>query len=115
MHNIVAFGGWLMRKWFGGTGRALVRFNQWWTQKVQDEPWEALVLLVLLGCMIFILSFLPGLLILTMFGVDLVEPVMIGCQVIWVGNYFRIIVVDQYAQFRQEQDQIIDRLKGDYR
>ena len=115
MHNIVAFGGWLMRKWFGSTGRALVRFNEWWTLKVRDEPWEALVLLVLLGCMIFVLSFLPALLILELFGVDLVAPIWIVSQVIWVGNYFRIILVDQYDQFRQEQDQIINRLKGHYR
>ena len=115
MHNIVAFSGWLMRKWFGGTGRALVRFNAWWNLKVREEPGEALVLMILIACIIFILSFLPALLILTMFGVDLVEPVMIGCQVIWAGNYLRIIVIDQYDQFRQEQDQIINRLKGHYR
>lgn len=115
MHNIVAFSGWLMRKCFGGTGRGLVRFNAWWNLKIREEPGEAFMFMILLACMIFVLSFLPGLLILELFGVDLVEHVMIGCQVIWVGNYFRIIVVDQYDQFRQEQDQIIDRLKGDYR
>jgi hypothetical protein len=115
MHNIVAFSGWLMRKWFGGTGRGLVRFNRWWTLKVREEPGEAFVLMILIACIIFILSFLPALLVLTMFGVDLVEPFMIACQVIWVGNYLRIIVLDQYDQFRQEQDQIIDKLKGKYR
>ena len=114
MHNIVAFGAWLMRKWFGGTGRGLVRFNAWWNLKVREEPGEAFMLMILFACMIFVMTFLPALLILTLFGVDLVAPIWIVSQVIWVGNYFRIIVVDQYAQFRQEQDQIINRLKGDY-
>ena len=115
MHNIVAFVAWLMRKWFGGTGRGLVRSNAWWNFKVRSDHGEAFVLMILIACIIFILSFLPGLLILTMFGVDLVEPFMIACQVIWAGNYLRIIVIDQYDQFRQEQDQIIDKLKGKYR
>lgn len=122
MHNIVAFGGWLMRKWFGSTGRGLVklghcglvRSNAWWNLKVRSEPGEAFVLMFLIACIIFVLSFLPALLILAMFGADLVKPFMIACQVIWVGNYLRIIVVDQYDQFRQEQDQIIDKLKGKY-
>lgn len=115
MHNIVAFGGWLMRKWFGGTGRGLVRSNAWWNFKVRSDHGEAFVLMILIACMIFILSFLPAMLILTMFGVDLFAAFTIGSQVIWVGNYLRIIVVDQYDQFRQEQDQIINQLKGDYR
>lgn len=115
MHNIVAFSGWLMRKWFGGTGRSLVNLNRWWTQKVQDEPWEAFFLMILFGLMIFVMTLLPTAFILYYFGVDLVAPVWIVLQVIWVANYLRIIVVDQYDQFRQEQDQIIDKLKGKYR
>jgi hypothetical protein len=115
MHNVVAFGGWLMRKWFGGTGRGLVRLNAWWTDKVQDEPGEAFFLMLVFGCLIFVVSLVPGLLIIEHFGVDVVTPIWIVSQVIWVGNYFRIIIANQYQQFRDEQDRLIENLKRNYR
>jgi hypothetical protein len=71
--------------------------------------------MMLFGGVIFILSFVPGLLILSQFGVDLVAPIWIVSQVIWVGNYLRIIMVNQYQQFRDEQDQLINNLKRNYR
>jgi hypothetical protein len=115
MHNVVAFGGWLMRKWFGGTGRGLVRLNAWWTRSVIEDPGQAFFVMLLFGGVIFILAFVPGLLILEHFGVDLVAPIWIVSEVIWVGNYLRIIMVDQYQQFRDEQDRLIENLKRNYR
>ena len=115
MHNVVAFGGWLMRKWFGGTGRGLVQLNAWWTNKVQDEPGEAFFLMLVFGCLIFVVSLVPGLLIIEHFGVDVVAPIWIVSQVIWVGNYLRIIIANQYQQFREEQDRLINTLKRNYR
>lgn len=115
MHNAMAFGKWLMRKWFGGTGRGLVRLNAWWTRKVQDEPGEAFFLMLVFGCLIFVVSLVPGLLIIEHFGVDVVAPIWILCQVIWVGNYLRIIISEQYQQFRDEQDRLIENLKRNYR
>jgi hypothetical protein len=115
MHNVVAFGGWLMRKWFGGTGRGLVRLNAWWTRSVIEDPGQAFFVMLLFGGVIFILAFVPGLLILEHFGVDLVAPIWIVSEVIWVGNYLRIIMVDQYQQFCDEQDRLINTLKRNYR
>jgi hypothetical protein len=115
MHNVVAFGGWLMRKWFGGTGRGLIRLNAWWTRSVIEDPGQAFFVMLLFGGVIFILAFVPGLLILEHFGVDLVAPIWIVSEVIWVGNYLRIIMVDQYQQFRDEQDRLIENLKRNYR
>jgi hypothetical protein len=115
MHNAMAFGKWLMRKWFGGTGRGLVRLNAWWTDKVQDEPGEAFFLVLLFGCLIVVLAFLPALLIMEQFGVDLFMPIWILFEVIWVGNYLRIIIANQYQQFRDEQDRLIENLKRNYR
>lgn len=115
MHNIVAFGGWLMRKWFGGTGRSLVRLNAWWTNQVIEDPWPAFFLMLLFGGVIFILAFVPALLIMEHFGVDLVAPIWIVSEVIWVGNYLRIIMAEQYQQFRNEQDRLINTLKRNYR
>lgn len=111
MHNIVAFGGWLMRKWFGGTGRSLVNLNRWWTRKVQDEPGEAFFLMILFGIMIFVVPLLPTAFVLYYFGIDLITPIWIMSQVIWVGNYLRIIFVDQYNQFKEEQNRMFDEIK----
>jgi hypothetical protein len=105
------FIGWLMRKWFSG----LIRLNKWWTRKVQDEPGEAFFLMLLFSGVIFILAFVPGLLIMEHFGVDLVAPIWIVSEVIWVSNYLRIIMTDQYQQFRDEQDRLIENLKRNYR
>ena len=115
MHNVVAFGKWLMRKWFGGTGSALARLNDWWTRAVIEDPGPALFLMLLFGVVIFVVSLVPGLLIMEHFGVDVVAPIWIVCQVIWVGNYFRIIMANQYQQFRDEQDRLIENLKRNYR
>jgi hypothetical protein len=115
MHNAMAFGSWLMRKWFGGTGRGLIRLNAWWTRSVIEDPGQAFFVMLLFGGVIFILAFVPGLLILEHFGVDLVAPIWIVSEVIWVGNYLRIIMVDQYQQFRDEQDRLIENLKRNYR
>jgi hypothetical protein len=115
MHNAVAFGSWLMRKWFGGTGRGLVRLNAWWTRSVIEDPGQTFFVMLLFGGVIFILAFVPGLLILEHFGVDLVAPIWIVCEVIWVGNYLRIIMAEQYQQFRDEQDRLIENLKRNYR
>ena len=115
MHNVVAFGKWLMRKWFGGTGSALVRLNAWWTRSVIEDPGPAFFLMLLFGVVIFVVSLVPGLLIMEHFGVDVVAPIWIVSEVIWVGNYLRIIMVDQYQQFRHEQDRLIENLKRNYR
>jgi hypothetical protein len=104
-----------MRKWFGGTGRGLVRLNAWWTRSVIDEPGQAFFVMLLFGVVIFVVSLVPGLLILEHFGVDVVAPIWIVSQVIWVGNYLRIIMAEQYRQFRDEQDRIINTLKRNYR
>ena len=115
MHNAVAFGGWLMRKWFGGTAHGLVRLNAWWTRSVIEDPGPALFLMLLFGVVIFVVSLVPGLLIMEHFGVDVVSPIWIVSEVIWVGNYFRIIIANQYQQFRDEQDRLIENLKRNYR
>jgi hypothetical protein len=115
MHNAMAFGGWLMRKWFGGTGSTLVRLNAWWTRAVIEDPGPALFLMLLFGVVIFVVSLVPGLLIMEHFGVDVVAPIWIVSQVIWVGNYLRIIIANQYQQFREEQDRLINTLKRNYR
>jgi hypothetical protein len=115
MHNAVAFGKWLMRKWFGGTGRGLVRLNDWWTRSVIEDPGPAFFLMLLFGVVIFVVSLVPGLLIREHFGVDVFAPIWIVSQVIWVGNYLRIIMVDQYQQFRDEQERLINTLKRNYR
>jgi len=101
------FIGWLMRKWFSG----VIRLNQWWTRKVQDEPGEAFFLMLLFGCLIFVFALVPGLLILSQFGVDLVAPISIVFEVIWAGNYFRIIIADQYQQFKEEQNRMFNDIK----
>jgi undecaprenyl pyrophosphate phosphatase UppP len=101
------FIGWLMRKWFSG----LIRLNKWWTRKVQDEPGEAFFLMLLFSGVIFILAFVPGLLIMEHFGVDLVAPIWIVSLVIWVGNYLRIIMTDQYQQFKEEQNRMFNEIK----
>jgi len=102
---------WLMRKWFGGTGRGLVRLNAWWTRLVIEEPGPAFFLMLLFGCAIFFLSLIPSLLILSQFGVDLVAPIWIVSEVIWVGNYLRIIMNEQYQQFKEEQNRMFNEIK----
>jgi len=102
---------WLMRKWFGGTGRGLVRLNAWWTRSVIEDPGQAFFVMLLFGGVIFILAFVPGLLILEHFGVDLVAPIWIVSEVIWVGNYLRIIMNEQYRQFKEEQNRMFDEIK----
>jgi hypothetical protein len=101
------FIGWLMRKWFSG----VIRLNQWWTRKVQDEPGEAFFLMLLFGCLIFVFALVPGLLILSQFGVNLVAPISIVFEVIWVGNYLRIIMNEQYRQFKEEQNRMFNEIK----
>jgi hypothetical protein len=96
-----------MRKWFSG----LIRLNKWWTRKVQDEPGEAFFLMLLFSGVIFILAFVPGLLIMEHFGVDLVAPIWIVSEVIWVSNYLRIIMTDQYQQFKEEQNRMFNEIK----
>ena len=115
MHNVVAFSKWLMRKWFGGTAQGLVRLNAWWTRSVIEDPGPAFFLMLLFGVVIFVVSLVPGLLIMEHFGVDVVSPIWIVSQVIWVGNYFRIIIANQYQQFRDEQDRLVNTLKRNYR
>jgi len=115
MHNVVAFGKWLMRKWFGGTGSALVRLNAWWTRSVIEDPGPSFFLMLLFGGLVFFLGLIPSLLIREHFGVDVFAPIWIVSQVIWVGNYFRIIIANQYQQFRDEQDRLINTLKRNYR
>jgi hypothetical protein len=56
-----------------------------------------------------------ALLIMEHFGVDVVAPIWIVSEVIWVGNYLRIIIAEQYQQFRNEQDRLIENLKRNYR
>jgi hypothetical protein len=106
---------WLMRKWFGGTGRGLVRLNAWWTRSVIEDPGPSFFLMLLFGGLVFFLGLIPSLLILSQFGVDLVVPIWIVCEMIWVGNYLRIIIANQYQQFRDEQDRLIENLKRNYR
>ena len=101
------FIGWLMRRWFSG----VIRLNKWWTRKVQDQPGEAFFLMLLFGCLIFILAFLPALLIMSQFGVDLFAPIWILSEVIWVGNYLRIIIVELYEQFKEEQNRMFNDIK----
>jgi len=103
----INFIGWLMRKWFSG----LIRLNKWWTRKVQDEPGEAFFLMLLFSGVIFILAFVPGLLIIEHFGIDLVAPIWIVSEVIWVGNYLRIIMTNQYQQFKEEQNRMFNEIK----
>jgi undecaprenyl pyrophosphate phosphatase UppP len=98
---------WLMRKWFSG----LIRLNKWWTRKVQDEPGEAFFLMLLFSGVIFILAFVPGLLIMEYFGINLFSFILISAQVIWVGNYFRIIMNEQYRQFKEEQNRMFNEIK----
>jgi hypothetical protein len=71
--------------------------------------------MLVFGCLIFVVSLVPGLLIMEHFGVDVVAPIWIVSQVIWVGNYLRIIIANQYQQFREEQDRLINTLKRNYR
>jgi undecaprenyl pyrophosphate phosphatase UppP len=101
------FIGWLMRKWFSG----LIRLNKWWTRKVQDGPGEAFFLMLLFSGVIFILAFVPGLLIMEYFGINLFSFILISAQVIWVGNYFRIIMNEQYRQFKEEQNRMFNEIK----
>ena len=101
------FIGWLMRRWFSG----VIRLNKWWTRKVQDQPGEAFFLMLLFSGVIFILAFVPGLLIMEYFGVNLVAPIWILSEVIWVGNYLRIIIVEQYEQFKEEQNRMFNDIK----
>jgi hypothetical protein len=105
------FIGWLMRKWFGGTGRGLVRLNAWWTRSVIEEPGQTFFVMLVFGCLIFVVSLVPGLLIMEYFGVDMVAPIWIVCEVIWVGNYLRIIMNEQYRQFKEEQNRMFDEIK----
>jgi hypothetical protein len=98
---------WLMRKWFSG----VIRLNKWWTRKVQDDPGEAFFLMLLFSGVIFILAFVPGLLIMEYFGVNLVAPIWIVSEVIWVSNYLRIIMTDQYRQFKEEQNRMFNEIK----
>jgi hypothetical protein len=102
---------WLMRKWFGGTGRGLVRLNAWWTRSVIEDPGPSFFLMLLFGGLVFFLGLIPSLLILSQFGVDLVVPIWIVCEVIWVGNYLRIIMNEQYRQFKEEQNRMFDEIK----
>ena len=102
---------WLMRKWFGGTGRGLVRLNAWWTRSVIEEPGPAFFLMLLFGGAIFYLGLIPSLLILSQFGVDVVAPIWIVSEVIWVGNYLRIIIAEQYQQFKEEQNRMFNEIK----
>jgi hypothetical protein len=102
---------WLMRKWFGGTGRGLVRLNAWWTRSVIEDPGPSFFLMLLFGGLVFFLGLIPSLLILSQFGVDLVVPIWIVCEVIWVGNYLRIIMNEQYQQFKEEQNRMFDEIK----
>jgi hypothetical protein len=102
---------WLMRKWFSGTGRGLVRLNAWWTRSVIEEPGPAFFLMLLFGGAIFFLGLIPSLLILSQFGVDLVAPIWIVSEVIWVGNYLRIIMNEQYQQFKEEQNRMFNEIK----
>jgi ABC-type transporter Mla maintaining outer membrane lipid asymmetry permease subunit MlaE len=101
------FIGWLMRKWFSG----VIRLNKWWTNKVQDDPWESLFIMIMFGMLIFVLTYLPAAFILYYFGIDLFAFMLIGAQIIWVGNYFRIIFVDQYRQFKEEQNRMFNEIK----
>jgi hypothetical protein len=102
---------WLMRKWFGGTGRGLVQLNAWWTRSVIEDPGPSFFLMLLFGGLVFFLGLIPSLLILSQFGVDLVVPIWIVCEVIWVGNYLRIIMNEQYRQFKEEQNRMFNEIK----
>jgi predicted RND superfamily exporter protein len=106
MHNLLPFLKWLMRKWFGGTGR----LHQSYEKNVIRDPLPFFFLTILIYAVIWMLITL--LLIGLAVAVTTIYAVWIVLAVAVFGNYFRILIKEQYRRFCQEQQKLFEKIKN---
>jgi hypothetical protein len=106
MKNFVYFVGWLLKRMFGGVIGKYHKYDEF----VVEEPGIAIfpTLLISLGVMLVTL--------VTCITVDYINMSALHLSffagsLVYV-NYFRILLREQYRKFNQEQDKMLDTLKG---
>jgi hypothetical protein len=105
MHNLLPFLKWLMRKWFGGSGR----LYQSYEKNVIRDPLPFFFLTIMIYAVIWMLITLP--LITLVVAIPAIYTVWILLAVAVFGNYFRILIKEQYRRFCQEQQRLFEKIK----
>jgi hypothetical protein len=106
MHNLLPFFKWLMRKWFGGTGRLYQRYEE----NVIRDPLAFFFLTIMIYAVIWLLITLP--LITLVVAVPTIYTVWAVSAVVVFGNYFRILIMEQYRRFCREQQKLFEKIKN---
>jgi drug/metabolite transporter (DMT)-like permease len=105
MRNFISFIGWLLRKWF-------VSNNSWYRsyeRAVVRDPLPLFLGTVLIYGGFWLLSLIP------LSIVDAAVPTALTTWAILAvavfGNYFRILLIEQYRQFKKERQQLFQDIK----
>jgi hypothetical protein len=108
MKHVLSFAGWLLRKWF-------VSNNSWYRRyerEVVRDPFPMFLVTIFIYGALWLLSLIPLAVINPDFNTLYITWLVMA--VIVFGNYFRILLMEQYRQYQREQQHIIDRLKREH-
>jgi hypothetical protein len=103
-HTIISFVGWLLKKQFGGVGRLYQKYDDF----VVENPGMAVMptlLIMMLSALIFMAVF-------AIIGHFLLFPFFwMAFAILVLFNYFRIILREQFNEFRKERQELFTVIK----
>ena len=108
MRNFISFAVWLLKKWF-------VSEDGWirtYERAVLRDPGPMFMLTIFIYGAVWVLSLVP------LAVLDLAVPAALAAWTILAvavfGNYFRILLVEQYRLFQQERQRLFKTIKGSH-
>jgi uncharacterized membrane protein len=108
MRNCWTFVKWLLRKWFA-TNRGWYRSYE---RAVVRDPLHLFFGTILIYGVFWLASLIP------LAVIDATEPTALALwlvlAVLVFGNYLRILLVEQYRQFKRERQQLFERIKNSH-
>ena len=105
MTKILSFITWMLKRMFGGVGRAYQSYDK----MVTTDPFLAFLPTLFIGIMVFVL--LTGVAFIAKISVDNWLIFMWVSEPLIFLNYFRILLREQYKKFNEEREKVFDILK----
>lgn len=104
-NTAISFVGWLLKKQFGGVGRLYMKYDNF----VVDEPGMAIFPTFLISLLTFIATMVLG----AILGTGLKIALLLALTAVFsvIVNYFRIILREQFKQFRKERQELFNVIK----
>jgi hypothetical protein len=105
VRNLWTFVKWLLRKWFASNNRWYLKYEQ----AVVRDPLTLFAGTILIYGLLWILSFVPLIALNAEDTTGYLTWAVIA--VIVFGNYFRILLTEQYRIFKRERQQLFEKIK----